>query len=140
MANSLKSFYFRLSILVCLILAHSGCGLLGFAGATAVSGSAAGVNYSVTNVAYKTISYPAADVETALNRALIKMDIKKMERTVEEDKISVRVVTANLDIYIDLEKVTPTVTSMEVNAKKGFFLKDKATAAEIIVQTEKNLK
>jgi hypothetical protein len=121
------------------MLAHSGCSLLGFAGATALSSGAAGVNYTITNVAYKTMSFPAADVETALNKALIKMDIKKMERTAQEDKISVTVVTANLAIYIDLEKVTPTVTSIEVNAKKGFFLKDKATATEIIVQTEKNL-
>ena len=139
MTNLEKSSFFRLSVLACLILAHSGCGLLGFAGATAVSSSAAGVNYSITNVAYKTVSYPVADVEAALNKALIRMDINKKERTVVEDKISVLVVTANLDIYIDLEKVTPTVTSIEVNAKKGFFLKDKATAAEIIVQTEKNL-
>jgi len=31
------------------------------------------------------------------------------------------------------------VTKIEVNAKKGFFLRDKSTATEIIVQTEKNL-
>jgi hypothetical protein len=138
MANLVKSF-FKLSTLLCLVLALSGCTLLGFAGAAAVSGSAAGVNYTFTNVAYKTISYPVADVEAALNKALRKMDIAKMERTVEEGKISVTVVTRHLNIYIDLEKVTPTVTSIAVNAKKGVFFKDKATATEIIVQTEKNL-
>ena len=120
--------------------ALSGCAMLGLAvPAAAVGSGAAGVNYSFTNVAYKTISYPAADVEASLNEALKKMDIKKMERTEEEGRISFTVVTAKLDIYIDLEKVTRTVTSIEVNAKKGFFLKDKATATEIIVQTEKNL-
>jgi hypothetical protein len=138
MTNSVKSF-FNLSTLLCLILALSGCAVLGLAGATAVSGGAAGVDYTFTNVAYKTISYPAADVEAALNKALKKMDIKKMKRTVDEGKVSFTVVTSNLDIYIDLEKVTPTVTSIEVNAKKGIFFKDKATATEIIVQTEKNL-
>jgi hypothetical protein len=105
----------------------------------AVSSSAAGVNYTSTNNAYKTISSPVADVEAALNKALKKMDIKETKRKAGEGKVSVTVVTTNLDIYIDLEKVTPTVTSMEVNAKKGIFFKDKATAAEIIVQTEKNL-
>ena len=138
MTNAVKSF-FNISTLLCLILALSGCALLGFAGATAVSGGAAGVDYTFTNVAYKTISYPAADVEAALNKALKKMDIKKMKRTEEEGKVSFTVVTSHLDIYIDLEKVTPTVTSIEVNAKKGVFFKDKATATEIIVQTEKNL-
>ena len=128
-----------ISTFLCLILSLSGCTLLGLAGATAVSGGAAGVDYTFTNVAIKTISYPFADVETGLNRALKKMDIKKMERTAKENKISFTVVTRNLDIYIDLEKVTPTVTSMKVNAKKGVFFKDKATATEIIVQTEKSL-
>ena len=139
MANSIKNF-FKLSTLLSLVLALSGCALMGLAAApAAVSSGAAGVNYSFTNNVYKTISYPVADVEAALNKALKKMDIQKMERRAGEGKISVKVVTSHLDIYIDLEKVTPTVTNIEVNAKKGVFFKDKATATEIIVQTEKNL-
>ena len=138
MANLVKSF-FRISTLLCLILALSGCALCLGVVPTAVSGGAAGVDYTFTNNAYKTISYPVADVEAALNKALKKMDIKKTKRKAKEGKVSVTVVTDNLDIYIDLKKVTPTVTNMEVNAKKGVFFKDKATAAEIIVQTEKNL-
>ena len=139
MANLIESF-FKLSTLLCLLLTLSGCACMGLAAVpAAVSGSAAGVNYTSTNNAYKTISSPVADVEAALNKALKKMDIKETKRKAGEGKVSVTVVTTNLDIYIDLEKVTPTVTSMEVNAKKGIFFKDKATAAEIIVQTEKNL-
>jgi hypothetical protein len=138
MANLVKSF-FKISTLLCLILALSGCALLGLAGSAAVSSGAAGVNYSFTNHAYKTISSPVPDVEAALNKALKTMTIKETKRQAEEGKVSVTVVTANLDIYIDLKKVTPTVTNMEVNAKKGVFFKDKAMAAEIIFQTEKNL-
>ena len=139
MANLVKSF-FRISTLLCLILALSGCALIGLAVVPAtVSSGAAGVYYTLTNNAYKTISSPVADVEAALNKALKKMDIKETKRKAEEGKVSVTAVTGNLDIYIDLEKVTPTATNMEVNAKKGVFFKDKATATEIIVQTEKNL-
>ena len=139
MANLVKSF-FKLSTLLCLILALSGCALMGLAVVpAAVSSGAAGVDYTLTNNAYKTISSPVADVEAALNKALKKMDIKETKRKAEEGKVSVTAVTGNLDIYIDLEKVTPTVTNIEVNAKKGVFFKDKATATEIIVQTEKNL-
>jgi hypothetical protein len=105
----------------------------------AVSGGAAGVDYTLTNNAYKTISSPVADVEAALNKALKKMDIKETKRKAEEGKVSVTAVTGSLDIHISLEKVTPTVTNIEVNAKKGIFLKDKSMATEIIVQTEKNL-
>ena len=139
MANLVKSFL-KVSTLLCLILALSDCALMGLAVIpAAVSGGAAGVDYTFTNKAYKTISAPAADVEAALNKALKKMSIKETKRKAKEGKVSVTGVTGNLDIYIDLEKVTPTVTNIEVNAKKGVFFKDKATATEIIVQTEKNL-
>jgi len=139
MANSVKIF-FKISTLLCLVPALSGCALLGLAApAAAVSGGAAGVNYSFTNNVYKTISSPVADVEAALNKALKKMDVKEKTRKKEEGNVSISAVTANLDIYIDLEKITPTVTNIKVNAKKGVFFKDKAMATEIIVQTEKNL-
>ncbi len=138
MANSVKSFL-KLSTLLFLIPGLSGCAEVGLIPAAAVTGGAAGVSYTFTNNAYKTISYPIADVETALNKALKKMDIKEMKFKRAEDKVSISAVTENLDISIGLEKVTPTVTKIEVSAKKGVFLKDKATATEIIVQTEKNL-
>ncbi len=138
MANLVKNF-FKLSTLLCLALALSGCALMAFGVPAAVSGGAAGVNYSFTNVAYKTISYPVADVEAALYKALKKMDVKEMRRQAEAGVVSITAITTYLDIYIDLEKVTPTVTNIKVNAKKGVFFKDKATATEIIVQTEKNL-
>ncbi len=138
MSNSVKSF-FKLSALLCLILVLSGCAIMGLAVPAAVSGCAIDVNYTFTNIAYKTICYPFTDVEVALNKVLEKMDIKETNLKAEDGKVSVIAVTGSLDIYIDLEKVTPTVTSIQVNAKKGVFFKDKATATEIIVQTEKNV-
>jgi len=138
-ANSVSSF-FKIYVMLLLMLELSDCAEIGLTvPAAAVSGGAAGVNYSFTNIAYKTISYPVNEVEAALNNALIKMDIKETVIKKEEDKVSIHAVTSKLDIYVDLEKITPTVTKIEVNAKKGFFLRDKSTATEIIVQTEKNL-
>lgn len=138
MTNIAKSF-FKLSALLYLILTLSGCALMPFAGAAAVSSGAAGVNYSFTNVAYKTISYPVADVEAALHKALKKMSMKTTKRKATAGVVSITAVTNYLDIDIDLEKITPTATNIKVNAKRGVFFKDKATATEIIVQTEKNL-
>jgi len=138
MANLAKSL-FKLSTLLCLFLVLSGCAMMGLAIPAAVSGCAVGINYTFTNIAYKTICSPDANVEAALYKVLKKMDIKEAKRKSEEGKVSITAVTGNLDIYIDLEKITPTVTSIQVNAKKGFFFKDKATASEIIVQTEKDL-
>ena len=136
MANLVKSFL-KVSTLLCLILALSGCALCLVP--AAVSSGAAGVEYTFTNSAYKTISAPVVDVEAGLHRALKKMSIKETKRKAKEDKVSITGVTGHLDIHIDLEKVTATVTKIEVKAKKGVFVKDKSTATEIIVQTEENL-
>jgi len=138
--TKLVKYSFKLSIAFFLMVGFSGCAEVGLTVPTAaVSGGAAGVNYSFTNNAYKTMSYSVNDVEVALGKALKKMDIQETKFKKKEDKISISAVTANLDISIDLEKITPTVTKIEVSAKKGLFLKDKSTATEIIVQTEKNL-
>ena len=102
-------------------------------------GGAAGVNYSFTNIAYKTISYPSADVEAALHEALKRMNIREVQREATGELVSVTAATARLDIYVNLEKVTPTLTNIKVNAKRGPFFKDKATAAEVIVQTMESL-
>jgi hypothetical protein len=120
MANIVKRF-FDPTTLICLIPALSGCAMLGLAVPAAVGSGAAGVNYSFTNVAYKTISYLWQMSRPHSNEALQKMDIKEMERTEEDGKVSFMVVTGKLNIYIDLEKVTRTVTSIKVNAKKGSF-------------------
>ena len=138
MANLVTQF-FKLSVLVCLIPALAGCAVVGLAGPAAVSSGAAGVDYTFTNNVYKTISHPVAEVDVALFKALKKMNINEMTHNAKEDKVSVKAATDNLTIYIDLVKVTPTVTNIEVSAKKGVFLKDKAMATEIIMQTEKSL-
>ncbi len=136
MIRKLTSFL----VLACLIPAFSGCAELGLAvPAAAVSGSAAGVNYSLTNNAYKTMSYPIADVEASLRKALEKMEIRVTKYEQAGNTVTISAATENLEISIDLEQITPSVTKIEVSAKKNFILKDKSTAAEIIVQTERNL-
>lgn len=138
MANLVTQFL-KLSVLLCLIPALAGCAVVGLAGPAAVSGGAAGVDYTFTNNVYKTISHPVAAVDAALIKALKKMNIKETKHNAKEGKVSIKAATDNLTIYIDLVKVTLTVTNIEVNAKKGVFLKDKAMATEIIMQTEKSL-
>lgn len=138
MTNMVKGF-FRRAAFFCLVLLSSGCALSSLAVPAAVSGGAAGVNYSLTNIASKTISYPVADVEEALYKAFSKMRIKRLRREASAGIVSVVASTSRLDIDIDLERVTPTVTNIRVNAKKGLFLKDKATATEIIAQTVDSL-
>ena len=118
----------------------TGCELLPLAASPiVVSGAGGGVAYTLTNIAYKTVSYPIGNVEAALKRALKKMGIKEGERKSTNGVVTINTRTEKLVIEIELERVTPRTTRIKVNAKEGLVLKDKATATEIISQTEKVL-
>ncbi len=93
----------------------------------------------MTNVAYKTVSFPIATVEASLKRALKKMGIGGGERKSTDGVVTIKTKTEKLVIEITLEKVTPKTTRIKVDAREGLVLKDKATATEIISQTEKSL-
>jgi hypothetical protein len=128
---------------VILALLLSGCGALPItlAGVLPIiaSGAGGGVAYTMTNIAYKTFSYPIGEVEGSLHAALEKMEIKEVGSEKLEYGVNVTAETRKLDIYIWMEEVTASTTRVKVNAKKGAILKDKATATEIIVQIEKGL-
>ncbi len=100
-----------------------------------VSSAGGGIAYTVTNVAYKTFSYPIDDVERAAHRALERMEISETGRESYEDGVRITASIKKLTVYIDLEELTPTTTKVRVNVKRGLILKDKATATEILVQT-----
>lgn len=101
-----------------------------------VAGASGGVAYTVTNVAYRTIVAPIDQVEFANRLALIKMGIKQIERTETGNEVTILAETCELRIRIDLEKITPNATKMSVDAAKNIVVKDKATAAAVIEQTE----
>jgi len=46
---------------------------------------------------------------------------------------------ADREIEVELEAISPKTTRIRTVAKQGFFFKDRATATEIILQTEKIL-
>ncbi len=101
-----------------------------------VTGASAGVAYTVANVAYKTIVSPIDQLEFANRLALMKMKIKYVERIETGDGVMIVAETSELDIYINLEKITPKTTKMSVDAEKNIVVKDKATAVAIIEETD----
>ena len=56
-----------------------------------------------------------------------------------EDGKRIKASADNLEISIDMKKVTMQATRVTINAKKGALFKDKATSEEIINQLEKSL-
>lgn len=140
MAAEAKKRFLRCLSALCLVFL-TGCELLPLATSPAViaSGAGGGVAYTITNIAYKTMSFPRDRVEASLRGALKKMGIKEQERGLSDGVVTIKAKTVKLNIFIDLERVTPKTTRIRVDAREGLFLKDKATATEIIVQTEKGL-
>lgn len=108
--------------------------------AIAVTGAGIGINYTITNIAYKTFNSPLKEVDRATRLALKRMDIKFIADSKTEKGKRIKAATAELNIIIDLERVTSRTTKIKVDAKKDLIRKDKATAAEIIHQVEKILR
>jgi hypothetical protein len=101
-------------------------------------GTAAGVQHTLTGIAYKTFSEPLPKVRTAVRNALNHMDIKigGTEKIENGERIKAR--AADRDIEIELEALSSRTTRMRSSARSGILM-DAATATEIILQTEKAL-
>ena len=115
----------------------AGCAALVVTGA--VAGTVAGIEYTYDNVAYKTFSFPYDPTYRATMRALERMGIGVAGTKKTNKGTEIVANTVDLRIEIELEKVTEKSTKVSVNAKKGVFSKDKATASEILVQVGKGL-
>ncbi|HEV8096931.1 MAG TPA: DUF3568 family protein [Burkholderiales bacterium] len=101
-------------------------------------GAAAGVQHTLTGIAYKTFSAPLPQVRTAVKSALAHMDIRvgATEKIENGERIKAR--AADRDIEIDLEALSGRTTRVRSSARNGIFM-DSATATEIVLQTEKAL-
>lgn len=119
-----------LCLFFCILLLSSGCT------SVLLTGASGGVAYTVTNVAYKTLTFPSGQVENAVRAALKKMGIKETGSKKIERGVEISATTPKLKIYIELERITDKTTKISVDAKKNVVLKDSSTAAEIIEQIE----
>jgi hypothetical protein len=123
------------------LLAISGCAAVGMTlfgvGAGVTTGTS--VAYTLDGIAYRTFTAPLPQVESATRTALDRMGIK-VEATAQMDQgKAIKAVSNDRDIEIELERVSSKTTRIRTVAKQGIFFKDRATATEIIIQTEKAL-
>lgn len=109
--------------------------------ATAVSAVGAGVamaaEYFVATRVSKTITSDFDRLKKALFVALTSMDIHVDKVTEIEEGEEIIAKADDLKITIQLKRITPRVTRVNVKADRGLFKRDKATAQEIIHQTSK---
>jgi hypothetical protein len=107
--------------------------------ATAIGvGASAGIQHTVSGIAYRTFSAPLQDVRAAVRDALDHMQIKVASTWKIDNGVRFKARASDLEIEIDLETLTPNATRMRSTARNGLLM-DSATATEIVRQTQKAL-
>ena len=123
------------------VFALTGCAAVGLTlfsvGAGVTTGTS--VAYSLDGIAYKTFTAPLPQVESATRTALDRMGIKIEATSKMEQGKAIKAQANDREIEIELEMVSKKTTRIRTVAKQGVFFKDRATATEIIIQTEKAL-
>ena len=120
-----------------LLIFTSGCAALAISAAGA--GAGIGIPYVFSDCADRTLNFSFDQVDRATPKVLKKLDIDLLMETEIEDGKRIKASADNLEISIDMKKVTMRATRVTINAKKGTLVKDKATSEEIINQLEKSL-
>jgi len=123
-----------LLIAVLLLFSLTGCvEILGAAG----SGAVVTAEYLLSGSVAKTMCYEYDRTKKALLVALSRMEIVA-DRAIEVEGGEEILARANqMQITVQLREITPCVTRISVRAGDGFLRWDKATAQEILTQTNK---
>jgi hypothetical protein len=102
-------------------------------------GAAVGANHTLNGIVYRTFAEPLPKVKRATLTALKQMEIpvEAVEKTQQGELIKAK--ANNRAIEVEFESLTPKTTRMRVVADSDGFIKDSATATEIILQTERVL-
>ena len=98
-----------------------------------------GTEYTTAGTARRTFMYPIDDVHRAVVETFERAGLR-LERDEVADQ-SRRLVgeAEHRTVKIELTPLTPTLTTMRLVVKRNILLKDKATATELVEQTERAL-
>jgi hypothetical protein len=102
-------------------------------------GGSAVLNHQMASTPSRTFTVPLLKVRDASIGALQRMGIYPEEVKSLENGTLITARLGKREIEVELESVTAYTTRMRVVARNGGLFYDGATAAEIIVQTEKGL-
>jgi len=139
MRRSDLSTFARIAVLLGAAAALAACEPLSIT-AAGVGGSAA-VSHTLGGITYRTFTAPAASVKAASLGALSKMGIRVTGTEKGSHGTEILKATAtDREIEITFESLSAKTTRMRVVARNGGIFFDSATATEIILQTERQLK
>ena len=142
----MKRWWLGVAIAV-VAMGSSGCAAIGLTGAALGAGlfnagaSAAvraGTEVTRGGVVYRTFSLSQDDLRTAVGNTLAEMEIAVIRDELLDDGDRLIVAQAkDRDLELKLQPVTRTVTRLRLVVSEGMFRRDRATAAEIVAQTER---
>jgi hypothetical protein len=131
----------RVVVLLGILPFLNGCAAVALTMLGVGAGVATGttVGYTLDGYAYRTFTAPLPQVEGATRTALNRMGIKVGATAKTEQGKAIAATGNDREIEVELEVISSNATRMRTVAKQGFFFKDRATATEIILQTERIL-
>ncbi|MEK7700397.1 MAG: DUF3568 family protein [candidate division NC10 bacterium] len=124
-----------------VLLGTQGCAAVGLTlfGVGAGVSAGTGTQYTLDSIAYRTFTAPLDEMRRATLATFRRMDIALQSDDSTAEGRSIIGQAADRTIDIELESLTSRTTRMRVTAKQGWFFRDRATAGEIIAQTERSL-
>ena len=126
-----------------LIAAHilAGCDTIGSAllGGGASAGVQAGISNMTNGTVSRTFTDPVLKVRLATLEALQHMQFEVSRADTLETGKTIKAKSANLNIKVELEEITPNATRVSVTTTSGVYPYDNATSTEILVQVKSAL-
>ena len=98
-----------------------------------------GVNYTLDSVAYKTFASSEPELRAATLRTLKRMAMDVTAKQTTDTGTEITATAGDRTVEIELDRITARTSRMRVVVKKGWILRDRATAGELIVQTARIL-
>ena len=120
---------------------NSGCAAVGLTlfGVGAGLSANTGTSYTLGSITYKTFAASEEGLHTATLKTLKRMDIAVKEDEATESGRAIMAVAEDRTIEIELDRLTTRTSRMRVVVKRPWFFRDRATADEIVSQTEQTL-
>ena len=132
---------FIVALVTAVLLGTQGCAAVGLTlfGVGAGLSAGTGTQYTLDSIAYRTFTAPLQDIRRATLAAFKRMAITLQNDDMMDTGRHVVGQAGDRTVDIELERLTARTTRMRVTAKQGWFFRDRATAGEIIAQTERSL-
>ena len=99
----------------------------------------AGTEYTRGGTLYRTFSLPLPELRLAVSDALERMELAIVRDELDGPDRVIVARARDREIDMRLEPVTRTVTRVRLVVAEGRFGKDRATATEIVTQTERSV-